>query len=470
MISNILFAVVSVVLCVIAPGKYDYNFCLTVMVLFLVQNILYFCLNRRKSNVGFVLFFFISYLFCNFIYPVVYYPVRPGVSFFSLYFNTDVISRSTAIAYMGYAFFLLGCTSFFRMNREEPTPAVFKFGMNEFLWFFLVTAGAFVLYIASGGYHALHDVYANHENLRAVGIYSYFNNIFTIACYLMGIFVFRLPRQKWWFYLLVLGTCILIILSTGSRSLTLGMVLVLLVSFNNNVRRFKPIEIAAVVAVGVIGLYIVMMTRKHGMSIEKTEYALTHMRVREVTDLFLDLIINNRNLYVLVDYADQHGLTWLHGMLVDLTSPIPGMAGWLTQHFGEPIELLHGGDLPSYITLGPNAGWGLGTNMTGEAFRSFGYTGTAVSMFLIGLIVKESYYHARTNIYAYTLYYLFVSHAVMYPRAPLLFDPRTVVWGLLLVWFVTDVRTWRLPRRTDSGGAQSEQAPDSEQPNEEIPA
>ena len=46
--------------------------------------------------------------------------------------------------------------------------------------------------------------------------------------------------------------------------------------------------------------------------------------------------------------------------------------------------------------------------------------------------------------YWYLMYFLLVGHALIYPRAPLLFDPRLVTWSLLLLWvvlFITDHQT-----------------------------
>jgi hypothetical protein len=103
--------------------------------------------------------------------------------------------------------------------------------------------------------------------------------------------------------------------------------------------------------------------------------------------------------------------------------------------------MLHGGDLPSYLFLGPDAKWGTGTNMVGEAYRSFGAVGTAIAMFLIGLWVKESFYRAKDSVYLYLMSFLLVGHALIYPRAPLLFDPRLVTWSLLLLAIVMAITT-----------------------------
>jgi hypothetical protein len=126
-------------------------------------------------------------------------------------------------------------------------------------------------------------------------------------------------------------------------------------------------------------------------------------------------------------------------MLLDISSPVPGLGGHIIANSELPPQMLHGGELPSYLFLGPDATWGTGTNMIGEAFRSFGALGTAIVMFLIGVWVKESYYRAHKSVYWYLMYFLLVSHALVYPRAPLLFDPRLVTWSLLLLAIVVIV-------------------------------
>jgi oligosaccharide repeat unit polymerase len=445
-IINILFALTSIALCCFAPETYNYGFCLTVFIIYVAQNILYFSFDKKRNWLGFEFFFAIAFTFTNFVYPVLYFPTRPDYWFFNIPFNINVISRSTAIAYFAYAFYMLGLTRLLKVKREEPSVPNFSFGMNQFLILFAFTVVTFICYLATGGWQNLQNVYAGGGNLRDVGLYSYFNNLFTIACYLMAIFVFRLKKQHLWFYVVFLAVCMFIILSTGSRSLALGLMLIIIVGFNNNVRRFRFVEVLGLTLLGAFCLFLIMSVRRSQVSNETLIAVLQNLHLENVTDIFGDLIVNNRNLYVLVDYADAHNLTFFHGMLIDIFSPIPGMASWLVNFFHEPIELLHGGDLPTYLYLGTGSDWGLGTNMVGEAFRSFGYVGTAIAMALIGQIVKSSYYYSYNNVYVYAIYYLFVSHAVFYPRAPLLFDPRTIIWSLLLIWVVKFVTR---PLRTD---------------------
>jgi len=441
---NMAFAVVATVLYMKAPWVYNYDYCAWLMGLFIAQNVLFFATNKRQNWLGFEFFFALSFFLVNFVYPVFYAPTeRIYWSFFYLYFFDEHVTRATALAYFGYAWYMLGVTRILQLRREEPSEPTFTINMRQYIWFFGITIVAWMLFVATGGLAALQSVYADGANLRDVGIYSYFSNIFTVGCYLMAIFIFRLPKQKWWFYLLVIAIFMLLLLSTGSRQLAVGLVLVLVVSFSLYVYHLKWWQVLTVVAGGSLVLFLVMTLRSEGLDPAAWQAKLAHMKLEEFWDIYEDLIVNDVNLFALFDWAQIHELTWFQGMTLDITSPIPGMAGYIIAHSDVPPQMLHGGDLPTYLLLGADANWGTGTNMVGEAYRSFGSVGTAVAMFLIGLWVKESFYRAKKSPYWYLMYFLLVGHALVYPRAPLLFDPRLVTWSMLcfaIVMGITHIR------------------------------
>lgn len=434
---NIAFAIAATVLYIRAPWTYSYDYCVTLMGLFIAQNVLFFATNKRTHWLGFEFFFALSFFLVNFVYPVFYAPTeRIYWSFFSYSFNDNYVTRATALAYFGYAWYMLGATRLLQLRREEPSAPTFMISMRQYIWFFAVTMIAWGLFVLTGGLAALQSVYAEGSSLRAVGIYSYFNNIFTIGCYLMAIFIFRLPKQKWWFYVLVIGSFMLLLLSTGSRQLAVSLALILITGFSMYVYHLKWWQVAILVAGGSVLLFLVMTLRKEGLDPAAWQAKLAHTKLEEFWDIYEDLIINDVNLFRLFGWAQENDLTWFQGMTLDIASPIPGLAGHIIANSDVPPQMLHGGDLPSYLFLGSKATWGTGTNMIGEAYRSFGAVGTAIAMFFIGLWVKESYYRAKNNVYWYLMYFLLVGHALIYPRAPLLFDPRLVTWSLLLLLIV----------------------------------
>ncbi|MBR6034825.1 MAG: oligosaccharide repeat unit polymerase [Paludibacteraceae bacterium] len=438
---NIAFAIVATVLYIKAPWTYSYDYCVTLMTLFIAQNVLFFATDKRQHWLGFEFFFAISFFLVNFVYPVFYAPYEDRIywSFFSYSFNDDYVTRSTALAYFGYAWYMLGATRLLQLQREEPAHPTFTVSMRQYIWFFGITIVAWLLFVATGGLAALQSVYAEGSNLRDVGIYSYFNNIFTIGCYFMAIFLFRLPKQKWWFYLLVILYFMLILLSTGSRQLAVGLALILVTGFSLYVYQLKWWQVLLLVAGGTTVLFLVMTLRTEGLDFGAWQQKLAQTKLDNFWDIFEDLIVNDVNLFRLFGWAQENDMTWFQGMTLDIASPIPGLGSHIIANSDVPPQMLHGGDLPSYLFLGPDATWGTGTNMVGEAYRSFGAVGTAVAMFLIGLWIKESYYRANNSIYWYLMYFLLVGHALIYPRAPLLFDPRLVIWSLLLLSIVEGI-------------------------------
>lgn len=430
LIGNILFAILSMVYCCMAPGEMSVSFCRLVTVTFLVHNIWHYATLDRKNWMGFELFFAIAFFFINFLYPTVIYSLDPDYGVYERSFNMMVISRSTAIAYMGYAWYLLGTTTILHGERPEPCPAAIIIPHRQMNVIFGLAILNFALFMVLGGWGALRSVYADGGDMTEVGIYSYFRVLFTLFSYLLAAFVFLIDGWQKWLYLGYLVICILLLLMTGSRTFALGVMLTLLIGWNNNIRRFRWWEIAIVILLGMITLYAVVVLRSKDGFIEAKGTGSSI----GILGVFVDLIINNRNLYVLVDYADTHSFTWFQGFLLDLFNPIPGMAGILQKLTGQPYEMINGGSLPTYLELGADATWGLGTNMIGEIYRSFGYTGTAIYMLLVGHLVKTTYFHASTNVYAYVVYYILCSHAVMWGRAPFLPDLRYITWALLIIY------------------------------------
>lgn len=434
-IINSLFLLTAIILCIIAPGKLNLPFCQMVAYIYIAQNIIHFTLLDRKNWLGFEIFFAFSFFFINFVYPIFVYPIAPDFSIFSSAFNNDVIPKATAIAYLGYACYILGCTNICYVDRKEPVPPAFAIELSHLIVIFFSVIFFFAGYLATGGLTAMKSVYASGGDINEVGIYSYFKLLFTISSYLLAIFSFRLQSKFKWLFIASLLVIMLMMLSTGSRTLTIGLALIILVSYNNNIRRFKLYELIAIVCVGVVVLYYVMINRSSDVTTDISS-SLDQTDVGWI-GAFLDLIINNRNLYVLVDYTSTHSLTFFHGMLVDITSPIPGFSSLLVAVTGEPIELMHGGMLPTYLEFGTGSAFGLGTNMVGEAFRSFGYLGTILIMYGIGSVVRITYYKSRTNKYMYLLYFLLVSHSVMYGRSPIIMDLRLITWALALLYLVS---------------------------------
>lgn len=445
---NLLFCLVAGLLVYAAPDRYNYEFCLVVLLLYIVNVVYYYFFNRTVTGnaANFEFFFMFSYGMTNFIYPVFYKPYNPNYTVFDLPFNFDIVSKSTAIAYLGFTFFVLGISSYRKKMKQdkkiltEPLPD-FKVSGLFVRSIFVIALISFMGYVATGGLALVTEVYSGTDDnvsLQDVGIYSYFNSIFVICANLLAIFVFLVKDRITRILTFVLiAFCGLIMLTTGSRTLILGLGLILVSSYGRYYKRIKISKLLVLLIVGSIFMTFIQVSRSQEFSGENlTDSATKNLEYDNPLDIFNDLIINNRNLYVLVDFADKAENTYFLSAISEFTAPVPGLFNYISRNIDIPEELIFGGALPTFLEFGPDATWGLGTNLVGETYVSFSYFGVIIIMFLLGYLLKRTYQVSSKNIYAFVLYFLLVSHAIFFPRAFYLYQPRTVVWSFLLVFIL----------------------------------
>jgi oligosaccharide repeat unit polymerase len=388
-----------------------------------------------KNLVCFEFFFLISFGLTNFIYPIVYYPTNSYFAIFEMPFNELIISKSTAIAFFAYSCYMLSIS---QINKEKTvkTKNFFVFDEKQIRTLFFLTLVSFILYVIAGGLTQLQSVYSGDGDIREVGIFSYFNNLLVLFCYLMLMFDFRQKnRRNMVIFMAFVLMFIVLLLMTGSRTQALAFGLILLTSFGLHIRRFRTVEVLVIMAVGVALMSFVALARVSNiLEGDWVAEAQGKADFSSSFDLFSDLVTNNRNLYVLIDYADNVEHTYFTGMISDITSPVPGLFRLVSENSDLPVELMTGGALPTYLELGEDSAWGLGTNMVGEAYLAFGLPGVIFFFFVLGWIIRKSRAEMNYNIYAYVIYFLFVSHAVFYPRAPILYNPRNIIWSLLIIF------------------------------------
>lgn len=448
LILNIFFCLLAGLLVYAAPNTYDYGFCVLILVLFLLNVIYYFVSNRTVSGnvANFDFFFIFSYGMTNFIYPVFYKPNNPNYTVFELPFNDNIISKSTAIAYLGFTFFVLGISNYRKLKiKRAKTNNKPSFKINSLFIksIFLVAILSFIGYVATGGLTVIQKVYSSGDggNLTEVGVYSYFNNVFVICANLLAIFVFlikdKMTKIMAFAFIIICG---LVMLTTGSRTLILGLGLILIVSYGTFVKRITMPVMILFILIGSFFMTIIQASRSQEFSTKSwSTSASKNVEIESPFDIFNDLIINNRNLYVLVDFADEHQNVFFLSAISDLTSPLPGLFRYVSESMNVPKELISGGDLPTFIEFGPNSDWGLGTNLVGETYVGYSYFGVCIILFLWGFAVRKSYDASENNIYAFVIYFLLVSHAIFFPRAFYLYQPRTLVWSLILVFILLKI-------------------------------
>lgn len=436
---NILFCAISLLLFYFSPNVYSYLYCLLILILFILFNVSLFSFGVRKEGISFEFIFMISFFMTNFVYPIFYFPDNPTISLFGYGFNYNIITKSTALALVAYSFYILGVSPY---NKKYSVYKEYDFqiGNTNVILLLFICGFSFLSFVIFGGLKNLINVYSGEGGrLTTVGSYSYFFNLFEISCLLLSIFVFKIKNNPMLkvVTLVFLMFTLLLLLSTGSRAIAIGNVLILLISYSKNVKKI-PLVVASFWAIlGANILYFIMLVRSFG--VEENNSLTNAYGVFSSTgsyfDPFLDLIINNRNLYVLTDFVDDFGYVYFINNIYNLISFLP-FNSKIIDILNIPA-FLQQGNFPTYLEFGDNAGFGLGTNMVGEAYLSFGVFGVFVAFFGLGWFVKYIKNRSYNNIYYYVLFFSLLSMAVMLPRTASLPNSRYFIWPLILIFLIT---------------------------------
>ena len=435
LLNNIFLCILSLAIYVNSPDVYSYGYNVLVLLFFLLVNFFYFNLNKSfKVGVGFELLFFISFMMGNFIYPVFYYPVSPTVSLFQFSFNASVINKSTSLALVAYCFYTLFSSDYSKKLVVEKI----EYSIDKYIGIsiFFLSLILFLSYFYFGGISILADVYQGKADLEQVGITSYFSILFEVSTLLLASLIFLVKNIKIRIFLLLyLFILVVIFLSTGSRGMSISILLILLVGYSRSIKRINGLVVFFGVFTGAILMYFLMLLRELGMgSNDNTSFALDKIKnTSNPFDPFMDLIINNRNLYVLVDFVDKVGDVKFFNIITSLFGVFPGLS-LIIDFFSVPNYLISG-KLPTYLEFGNDASFGLGTNMVGEAYLSLGCLGVIIVFSLFGAMVK--YLRFNRSLLSYIAFLLLVGQVVFIVRSDYLFPLRKIVWSLIIFYVVS---------------------------------
>lgn len=432
-ILNILICFISILLFLFSPNFYSHEYCFMLFLFYLIFNACYLLQDSKNRSFSFEFLFMVSFLMTNFIYPVFYFLDNPTVSLFSFSFNVNIISKSTSLALLGYSFYILG-----NSNYNEKNKIVFKeIEINDQVVgvVFLSSIFFFCLFLISGGLEAYKDVYSGVYNSGGFSIY--YMLFLSVTTYLLSILIFNnkniLLKNVSFIYIISL---IIVFLSTGARLFAMSLVLLLLIQFSKYIKKISILMITLLLLVGAFFMRVIQVYREAG--VENSNFGEIFLEMlngkSSIFDSFLDLIINNRNLYVLTDFVDSNGHFYFLNISASIFGILPGIKG-IMGFFNIP-DYMTSGTFPTFLEFGNNATFGLGTNMVGEAYLSFGVIGVVLVFYFFGRLIN--YFHNKSNdsVYFRIAFFFLASQAVFFPRIDYLWGTRLVVWMIVMLFLV----------------------------------
>ncbi|MBN1365152.1 MAG: O-antigen polysaccharide polymerase Wzy [Syntrophaceae bacterium] len=445
MIVPLIFWVISLFLYFYAPNAYSYQYCFLILMVYLISSI--WIIRRTVINnnyFNFHILFLISFFFVNFVYPIFLYPILPTYfAVFKFSFNEDVITKATSLALIGSSSYILGVS--FQLKEKLNSPVKLQKNLNalQFIMPFFAY-GVFVMLLCFAGTAMLGGRFGSSENIppgllvifqAGIGLSVILSinkkNKGTILNFIRN---FNKP------ILVLLLLYILLFLYVGDRGPAIQIALIAICSFSLFVRPIKMKKFFIMVLVGMLALSFIGAARSK--NINASESGVTNFMSRgkeniqfgSFFNIGMDLIVNNRNLYVGYDYANQKGLNYGRGMVRYIFAPIPGMPGLMTGLLFDatPQELSSG----RFFTDEANTSWGLGTNIIADLYMEWGLLGVIFFMFLLGYIVMKLHIKAvNKQNYAFIIGYIFlVGFSIYLPRATLFEPLRHVIWAISIFY------------------------------------
>lgn len=429
----IIFLVESLCLYIYAPNHYSYSFNLYCFIHYILSCILFFRLDRKKNYFDFDVVFMLTYLFVMFVYPVFIYGDNPTFSVFKYDFNENLISKGSALSLLGIQAYILGATLVkYRADFSEAVggdKCIIRSGILIVLSYIVLIA-----YIFSGGLQTYADLYAKKKVESGISYYilllipalafpaisSWFYNIKQKSNLIKIKDIFD---NFYLFFFVILF--VLLLLSVGSRTLPIQFVLLIGGIYSMLFYNLSPIKLFPFLLLGVLIMFYVLLLRSH-VDTSAANY--------DIFDVFMDLIINNRNTYVALEYVEKEGMTWGESMLVSILSPIPFLQSVIINLLGLNPTDCASSLIITKLTLGSekNLDVGFGTNIIADLYISFGTFGVVLGMFFLGYFVNRLRVK-RDNIYYLVAYGVMMSYAVYLVRAEYFFFLRLLLWCVAVV-------------------------------------
>lgn len=423
----------SIILYVIAPAdNYNLSICSYAFGIFLIASILGFYKLRDIEFYGFNLLFTISFFGCCYIFPIFIYNIDDQFSLFHHGYDYRVMTKSTCLASIAYSCYICGLLKKIHTILNNKIVYIDKTHRNQYLGVdakstTTISIFFFALFILSGGYSFLRNQYS--EGAMDGGIISYFYVLVTLIPILLTYTLNCQFKKK---YLLISFAFIVILLITGSRTHPLALILGIFYIYNlrNKVPAFF---IIILLFVGLVGMAI-LGTVRGGQDME-TESSVGFWST------FLDLIVNNRNLY------DSYSLVRAKGILPTVfLGPILAVIP-MGQSLFCSLTGISDTEMRSslYITIehfGSNPPVGLGTNIVGDVYLGGGLVAIILLFYLLGRWVTRALYaiYIEKNITWFIFYISLVTSGIFICRGSFFLFVRPFVWSMVILYSIKKIK------------------------------
>lgn len=445
MIKYISISIVLIISFFCVPDNFSWNFNLFCFILFLV--LFYFLNNDSQDNnyFNFNVLFSISFLFTSFIYPIFFFLKNTyDIPFFVYGFNEKIINKSTILALIGYNFYCFGAFFAIRHRVEYFAKELkYKNSINIFILYFL-----FFLFLYQVGFTNL--IFSNYGGTNTWGSGAKYT-FFILLAFLWVTIIIELNNNKKesiWATILSLNKFLLFFiclyciffLIVGNRANVISLLIIILGYISLHIKPMSKKTMFLIILIGFFSLSILSLLRTSKDDLNKDFLAGRNNSIQSVLRFGSDLMISNYTLYLLVDDADNNGYTYGHTMAGPIMGTFPFLISSYLSVSNDAEENLTSSLYITKKTLG-NSEIGLGTNIVGDLYLSFGLLGVCIGLYLLGWFVNRMRVSAKSRALLVNIIYLsLLSWSVMLPRAEYFVYLRGLIWAVLLFLIIYNLQ------------------------------
>lgn len=433
-----LFFFISILLFVFSPSDYSFEFCFISLILYFFSFFTLVKFNKTKNLFNFNIIFSITYFFIYFAYPCFVYPIAPKAFYlFTFGFNDSTISKSTVLALVGYNSFVLGISLY--KSKTIGTRKIENKYYSIKLINIILTVLVPLFCLINISY--IGQSYSSDVLWFSKGIWGYISLFKNGFIYLGIAFMFSNHKhkiykhtfeEKFFIFLVCIDTASILIL--GSRTIPLILVLILIYYYSEIIRPISFKKLILLITIGILALGILGWIR--------LGYSITSMNNNGIglLNFASELIVNNRTLFVGVDYADEKG-TLISSLLLPFCGLIPFLQSIVINIFNIPAHEVSSALFFTFLEfgLGKNPDRiGLGTNMIASLYLGGKLIAVIVGMLFVGYIKEYIEKQKCKNIFLTLLQIIFIGCSVFWVRSeishPFAEFSRCVICYLLILF------------------------------------
>lgn len=396
-------------------------------------------------------YFKIETFFLIFFYLLYYFPYQSHLlgwsNVFDIRINSssyfDYTNISIVTSTIGLIAFMIGIKSYRLPKRGVKIKEIrffSKYYSNIVMSLLSIMAiTVFILYWRTGGLiDLLFQSYTSleRENVTANGLYALMTLIVTVMIGL--VLLYRLQFKRFhifsWITLSIVILWSFILLIIGNRN---GFFNIAIIGVGGYYILFKEIGLLKLFGIAFFAyllFLIVGMTRGlQNKSIENISETISEFKMSETSvaeGAFSITNITTRAAFAVV--KEKHGFFYGKFTGIGIAGIIPYSRQLLVK---KDDPYISSSKVLGREMLGPNASWGVGSNIISHLYLDFGIPGVVVFMWFLGWFgtrVTKNVITHKTNYLSWIIFLIVLSNYAELPRYTLTFPLRNILWTYIL--------------------------------------